>query len=447
MKSFETYGEWWLPGTPDAKLKGHLRYDPNSGATLVVIGQLLSPYQFAPTTIDGDTTTTTMTVSALEQSSQTERICGSAEGKAYTLESCIKTAGPLLPFGGGIEKWESSQLFRGAVFEADEVLEFTGCGFELNLSHWVGGPRIAESIIAEDEAGTRLKEWQLTVTPQERRSFVDSDGYTVSLDHGFSVRGDGIMERCVGQGYAISITQSTKKSLRDFLTIAGHLQDLVSAGTAVTCGFEDFWLMHPDIVREAMDGQTERPLPIHFGAQWSVRSEARSRTLMDHDMSFTLDDLGGIEGVQAWHEVAKRNSETLGRVSASRSSASMHISDRLLNRAAALEGYDKDKHGGKATLENRLRRCTILAGAPFAALVKDVSKWIKLVVKERHEIAHHYSASAALSTVDQLFVADSAYWLFLICILRDANAPNGVFDHIQRSPNYLWLKPRIQALL
>jgi hypothetical protein len=40
------------------------------------------------------------------------------------------------------------------------------------------------------------------------------------------------------------------------------------------------------------------------------------------------------------------------------------------------------------------------------------------------------------------FTAEAAYWLFVLCMLREIQAPRPVFDHLERCPRFLWAKKK-----
>jgi hypothetical protein len=60
-------------------------------------------------------------------------------------------------------------------------------------------------------------------------------------------------------------------------------------------------------------------------------------------MYFTFDDIGGIDGVQRWLEVASAHRTELGRVMATRYGTDMYLEDRIMNVCAALDSLDKQR--------------------------------------------------------------------------------------------------------
>lgn len=140
-------------------------------------------------------------------------------------------------------------------------------------------------------------------------------------------------------------------------------------------------------------------MPIEMYARWSVKAETGKKPLQTHDIVFSLDDLGGVESLTRWLEVADNNAASLSRVMISRYSDTTYASDLLLNAAAALEGYHRDKYEeGKETktwFTERIKKLVEDAGAIFEDLVPDTELFAKLLKDNR---APSLTTSAELQT-------------------------------------------------
>jgi hypothetical protein len=153
-----------------------------------------------------------------------------------------------------------------------------------------------------------------------------------------------------------------------------------------------------------------------------------------------------MEGVARWMKAAKSYRSPLGRTMGARATEGMYTQDRLLNFVAALEGFDRQRTGIETLdLPARLRRCADLAGDPFRGLIGHVSHWAELVTWHRNDIAHHMGRQPRGSATDQHFVAESAYWLSVYVMLREADAPEAVFNRIQAHQDFIYLAPEVQA--
>lgn len=229
------------------------------------------------------------------------------------------------------------------------------------------------------------------------------------------------------------------------MKVGARLQALVSMGTARTAGFEDVLVMHPDL-REGPPSQPRAfRRPITHRAQWAAWDEKHDRVPHDHEMPFTLPDLGGPQALSSWLRVADRYHHQIDMVMATRYRAAL-VSDKLMYRVAALEGFHKLRVPGRHDLAVRLRACAELAGDPFTTLVGDVETWVVAAKRQRNHIGHG-SHPGEIEASDVLFLADAAYWLFVLCLLREMAAPAAVYERIAETPEYSWLRRRLVSLL
>ena len=126
----------------------------------------------------------------------------------------------------------------------------------------------------------------------------------------------------------------------------------------------------------------------------------------------------------------------------------MFASDRYLNRLAAIEAYDRKKAGCENSgLRTRLKRCTDFAGTEFAGLVRDVNAWIDHAYRERLDLAHHYDWRLRETGADLYYLAESAYWLFILCLLREATIPDAVFRRAVTTPGFRWLQRKLSSVV
>jgi hypothetical protein len=142
---------------------------------------------------------------------------------------------------------------------------------------------------------------------------------------------------------------------------------------------------------------------------------------------------------------AKTYRSAVGRVTATLTPA-MFLTDRLLNCAAALDSFDRKRNGTKNTpLRTRIQRCVQLAGPYFEAWVGNVDAWLDVIRDARDDVAHNYDWRTSEPIQSTYFLWRSLYWLFCLCILREAQAPDAVFDRIVAHEQWRWLGRKIQA--
>lgn len=198
---------------------------------------------------------------------------------------------------------------------------------------------------------------------------------------------------------------------------------------------------HPDLKRER-EGKPDYLLPISFYAAWTAQRDDRKPP---HEMLFKFADFGGMAAVADWVRVASAHRSALGRVMATRYSKSMYVSDRMFNRAASLESFDRQINADNVYFKQRILRCVDLAGDKFNAMIVDRDKWADLVKGDRNDIAHHLGRDR--ESAEQFFLSETLCWLFVMCMLRAMRAPESVFSSLAAHSECQWLSTKVGAVV
>jgi hypothetical protein len=448
MVSVDVGGLWWLPGHDNNKVAGFLTYDLQRGGNLRLIGALIEWDEVAPRSPIEGGTRIEYTEASIEVAGTYARILGEAEGKYYTLEDCFEVHRAGGFFGSRTYRQEIhvNRIFTNVHFNEGETAggDFVSLSLE-GLTRWVGrsGVRGTRTLQAPtDEPKFSLAGHQLPEEVVNVRAFGK-----LRLRHHIDLDVD-VPSHVIAQEFSFGVDFSKIASAEDLLDVVSDLQDLVSIGTGRTAAFYKLTLFHPDLSRQLPDGRHIDD-PIEFLARWSAVPSNESKSLQYHDMFFSLQDFGGMPQVGKWLAVARKHRATLGRVMASRYERGMYMSDRYLNRLASLEAFDRQERGKKvkANLSERLTTCAQLAGDPVTKLVPNVSQWIKVMVKDRNDIAHELGNRQREERVQWLYLGDSAYWLYVLCILRLAKAPDIVFQKIADHSEFTFLQGRLASFL
>jgi hypothetical protein len=137
------------------------------------------------------------------------------------------------------------------------------------------------------------------------------------------------------------------------------------------------------------------------------------------------------------------------RARAAKYAERMYVSDRFLNRAAALEGFDRirTRKGRGRYYADRVRQCIDIAGPQFGSLVHDPAKWTTELKDHRDEIAHHYGRRMWEKTEEQHYISDAAYWLLMFCLLRQASVADATFDKLLAHRKLRSLANKLRAIL
>jgi hypothetical protein len=416
VTTIEIEGFFWIPDQPDNKAAGRLTFDDAEAANLALIG-------------------------SLDTSRDVSRIIGLASDGVYTLDDCFVLRSEI----SGITKqtYSVGRIFGGVAYDTGEEPMFDRVDLCVaNLIEWVQPPEIVDD--ADFGRGPDGRGQRFAVTLDEW------EGQQIALPHGAlrlgqsrGLRGDGLRERTLAQDLWFSLRLDARQPLAEVLDIASDLQDLVSIGTDRVAAYEYVRLYDSEFYREGPNGQ-RIPEAIRLLVPWHAQPDSKSRPPSEYDMAFTFNDLGGMDGVARWLEVATRCRSMLGHVMTTRY-VRMFADIKLSFRLAALNGLHMTWKGYEREVFVTLTQLAELAGAPFTALVPDVEAWCRQVKDERHNLAHHYGRPAHVNNSELYNSAEVANWLFVLCMLRLAQAPEAVFERIGKNPQLRWLQRKLAS--
>ncbi|MGW4475852.1 ApeA N-terminal domain 1-containing protein [Nonomuraea sp. NPDC004354] len=428
MGILEELGHFWLPETPDRSVPGILRFDPEDGGRLDLIdkpGEGVLPFGRHPGMY---------------------RILGIAAGKAYTLEDCFQTRRQIRMNGPLEERFYVNRILEGAHFEPGEAFEFIGASTGLkNLAYWMQLSGLKESWESTDSHGKPNKiSVELT---QLDDLLVEMIGGRIAIRHTWSIRGDTTLERNIGQNFSVGVELHRITPLSELMDILGDIQDLVSIGVGRTAAFDQVHLYHPDVTRKDSTG-AGIPIPLSLIASWQAKEKSYNNPPAPSEMPFTFNHIDGTAGLRRWMGKAAERRGLLGTVMGTRYSEKMYASDRLLNRVAALEALHRQCfHPGQMPLRVRLEELASYAGEPFIGQAGNVSRWCQVVKNERNNVAHHLGRNAHINQGTIHYLAESSYWLFVICFLRECQMPQAVFDSIGEHSEFNWIKTKLIDVL
>lgn len=443
MIELDVTGKWWLPHTPERRLSGRLVFDPGHGATLTLDGALRTERDEAEPIVgaDGQPVGYSITEDSRERAGTYPRIHGLAGRDRFTLDDCFQTrrSGALFDADGAVEEVYANWTFKGIWFEDGEEASATRLAVRADhLRYW---PR--RTGLVRDRPGrptddgdpwTTIRAYTL---PEMR--FTSAGGATYGITQEISVGGDGVATQELRQDFAYWFEETSTTSIRDLLTGVSVMLDAATIGLDRATPMRRVTLRHPDVVREV--GGRRYPVAIELFARFlGIEEPESTRTLHEHQMLFSLDQLGGIEGLGRWIEAMTPHRSGLTSV-VTTATTPMHVSNVLMNRAAALEAFDRvHTSGAKGPFLARIRRLCDLAGDDFAAAVGDTDLWSARLRDLRNQVAHHLGARLDVTTEDEHDVAQAAYLLYVLCALRVSSAPSAAFAQVRASPRHRGLR-------
>ncbi|PKH37870.1 hypothetical protein CXG46_21010 [Nocardioides alpinus] len=376
-------------------------------------------------------------------------IWGEVEGTGYTLLDCFRRSLRELSLEDSIERVHVNRVLEGALFDYPNELDGDRVVIDLrHLTGWV------------DQTGLSTDHPRHSDGGDDRFSIITARTLpTLKVQHGdTSVRffqslqeqGDHIHELGIRQRWSLSLVAEEPQPLAAFMdTLASDVQDLVSIAVGRTANFDKVCLQHPALPKMSVGGTPigDWREDITYYAQWSNHAETTD-PVTTHDMYFTLDDLGGMEGIGRWLGVAATYRTELSRVMATRYSPHMFLEDRIMNTSAALDSFDmvRRQTGKHLDYAERIRHCVDLAGEPFRNLIHvDPITWAEHARETRNDLAHHRERFRLNGSIGEHLHSEQLFWLFAMCILRLADAPPSVFKSIDEHAQLRWLRGQARA--
>lgn len=431
MATTEVLGHWWLPETPDHKVAGTLTTDDDGTATLALHGALRRD-------IEG---------MGPGRPRRFPRVLGRVglQREPYTLDN-VQESSWQAAIGFEIAQYQkvrATRVFIGDHFSVDDPYEFTAATLKIS--------GLADFARMNGIDGDELVRLNLTAESVPDVAFTGLDGSAGTLVHDHGYDRQSFARYVIWQDCYAHLQYDEAQPVQRIIDAASHLQDLVTIATGRRALFERIALIHPrpelsdDASQEERDQCADGPYrDVELRAMWSVRADPRVLgPLADHDVTFTLIDLGAGDGLSRWLSVADRYKGPLGQVMTTwKYTDTITSPDLVMNAAAALEGFHKTWTSGRdAWFRVRIGACVALAGEQYVELVGDATWFTDILAKHRNNIAH---GDAHLDSLEQPAVGRAASWLLVFCLLREAQAPETVF--IALASKWRALRLQLEAL-
>lgn len=430
----EWTGHWWLPEQPDRTVPGVLRYDPDEGLRLSLIGGFEDRVmrEFG----NGG-------VAVMEGSRSWPVILGVAENKEITLLGCYPVSSKSYGIGlDGPHKQTVSALTAlvGAHLEGegDEVFTSTLVSVE-NLKRWAASSVFTGTMGMKDKCldgrGT------ISVEPADEPSVV-VDGTTVTLAHEHTLpRFEEVRGQTIGRMKDTVFIRFQPKNAISLVTareLAKAVQDLVSLATHRASAILWLRLRMPPEDRDYPEGYPVRDREVAAYFQGTVRGDAEAKAVDHHAVLFTCEHVPFEEIVPRWWQIRETFLAASNMVLGLRYAPARYVEGNLLTavgaaevmhraldidlprlrredfetlRARLLENTPEEHQSwvkgairNEPTLRDRLRS---LAGLPDAEamekLVPDVEHWAKVATQARNDLAH--TGQTPRQSIDELITA------------------------------------------
>ena len=315
MDKFEYEGIWWLPDKPEKQVPGTLRFTPNEGAILKLIGSFK------------DTKDTL----------KPEIILGISNGKKITLHKCFETKPNNVSVSESLSFY-ADEVFVGAHFQKSEDIKFRKLSIRYSyLDEWVDISGF--NITDEKEIVIKYKEPEPIQTSigEDCKIFIEIQ--VTRPTHSIVQKEASIKQRTY-----IRIEHSVEKSLEEYWNIMRHIQNFLSLGvTEPVCP-----LTVKGITESIKDMPYNLPVEVEI-YRHSPEVSKTPKTLYPQNMLFTFKDISDRFEIflKNWFEKA----DTLGPVYdlyfGTLYNPRMYLQHQFLSLIQAIEAYHRRKFEGK----------------------------------------------------------------------------------------------------
>lgn len=464
----EWTGHWWLPADPETVVAGVLRFEPNHGLTLSLVGgfedrilRQIGPNSFA----------------VLDGSQVWPVIHGVAANKEITLLECIATHSQSYNMGPTAQQSVAPlTALIGVHLNNSEEAKFAAVEASVeNLTRWSADSVFSGSLgLADDERpdGTGT----IKATPVDTLSTTFGD-LTAYLEHRhtlpfFDRRRDGTVGRMVDTAVFRLKTLEPADFSRFFDEVKG-IQDLLSLATHMPCAV--IWQVLI-LAQENLTGKAEQHMPkrrVDCYNRHIVKASPDARPTATHELLFSLGEVDFGLLLPRWFEIKDKFAATVNMVLGIWYMPDGYLESELVVAVAAAESMhralglpppiadaefsdikktllDTVSRERKAWLSGLLarneptlkERLVELARRPdteaMRALVPDPETWAKKASEARNGIAHTGRASnLSLDELDAVARVTSAVVLLNLLheiglspeVLRKGVASNNRLRH------------------
>ncbi|MEU6246137.1 hypothetical protein [Glycomyces sp. NPDC047010] len=421
-------GEFWLPEAPERKVHGDCIFKEDGRIELRLRGTFENPFNGF----------------MLSGADSYDRILGASSSRYITLEGCRNTNGTTTTIGGVrpepfVRKVMSVQrAYDGIELTGDEETRFFKAAIQVENLQLISGLNGFQERHLLNEGKTGIQGFELAVEvgtlgpePFEHGTIAINDRYQLETPH------PG--ERIVRQSHEIVLDFASPKTADDITQLATYLRDVVALATQRASGMISIHLFHEDAKTESPNGDVH--IPIRYRWRQMKTSVDIDRTLKGFDPLFTISDLGGVGGLGRLVSVLARNDFANARIMSTIHQPPQFIEMKTMLRLFPLEAVFREWPGSDPDqVKDYKRQLTFLiqqAGDPMRNLLDQwTESWANAAKSARNLEGHSNPGKWGDQHQNLNLHAHVALWLYVMIMLRQADAPEAAFTRLSRSSKY-----------
>jgi hypothetical protein len=321
-QSAEYQGYWWLPDEPEEKVSGTLKFTPDDGAILDLVGSF------------GGIKGSVGTMADLFPSPESGLILGfSVNGKAITLRNCKMTRGSLGMPGFATSTYSADMVIVGEHFERPEDIGFEVLSVEYaHLEEWAGISGFELKMPQDPKNHPYVIEHQI---PERISVSVGETSISLMFGANYELSNPLVRTASITQKVNIRVEFPEKKPMDDLLGIIYRIQNFLSLGVRDP--------VYPLSVKSTTSTKSSGETPsveIYYRPLGRTESTDKVHPV---DMLFTLNALpGGLDcALRAWFERAEVLEPVYQLYLGTVYNPNAFLEQRFLNLVQALEAYHR----------------------------------------------------------------------------------------------------------
>lgn len=369
IEEFEYNGIWWLPGKSKKQISGTLRFTPDEGAILNLIGSFKD-------------------IKDINEMLEPEIILGvSSNGKKITLYKCFETKSSLNFPGFQTSSFYANMVFIGTHFQNSEDIKFKSISVHYShLDEWVnisGFDIDIKHLGKEKEVIIKYK------LPEPFQAEI-SDGLKISINFQASLPPLSVVQKeaTIKQKTEIKIETSEDKSFEDYIKIMYHIQNFLTLGITEPV----YPLAITGITEENKEMRDDKvyypPVEIFYKLPDIPKGH---KPLPPSHMLFTFKDISDrFESfLRNWFKKADLLEPVYSLYFATLYNPRLYLEYRFLSLIQAIESYHRCIYGGKYLSNEEYK-------SVYNALVNAIPKGIGNDLKDRLKVYLRYGNEFSL---------------------------------------------------
>ena len=430
MQELDLEGLFWRPEEPDRQLAGRLRFDPKDGAVL----SFIEPLRLSRT--DNATRPLTDLLGGRSEDTDGIRFLGVAGSHVLTLDQCLLSGSSLRSPGITQHRYQVATVLTGAHLGTEDLISFTSVSVQLSdLASWVGRSGLSVDSLparAGEPTGIRLTYESVPSieTETEDGSIIVAFPWRCQLNR---LEKSMVEHKCALE-YRFLAPQPLSKIMR----LCSSLRNLLTICAQAPSDILDTKLTHANL---------DRPIGLYVkwiggGAEKEQREDALIRRSR---MTFTFDDVGGLDGIRSWLKLANRYSVVALLVS-HWYVPPLYQEQRYFNAIVAAETLIRiRKEEQHVNLKQGLQELAGEVDAIFPPLIGDLTAWPGEVVRTRDNFVVHPGLRGNSDGYRLYLLSESIYLLVVLTLLRECGVSLDSLKNIRNHEHFSWLADQLAS--